>query len=425
MNFFKTKDSFFGFKRWERYLCFFCIILLSLLPMCLPIAHCFGVLKIIFSLVGYLLYCIASITAFCLIVKKNDINKKAQVRFAIVQILIGVILAVVANFAEYKFINNLQLAFYPYIIGYLLYMAIDLVIFTGEYIREKLIRTIFVLSIYMLVWGIILRFINKIMWAIYFVKIAIGIIYLSIILTLCNSIFYKKQSLVKEEIQQTLYYKVALIIVYLVAIFTIPLYVSWWGLNGESFEYFITIYASAIGGIITLAGVAWTIKATAKEKEEEEIKKAKPVVFIANPMNVNPDRENPIYRTMYSNRCRGDIEKVSNKKNKFYTLPIISISNSDYSHCTVIGFRVNGEHHIYDIGQVLPKNSLMRLYSDFKFKLKEDIKYVAILLMDMLENIYELEVNVEIDKYRKEHTIKVISGIEIKKTTLNINPKEI
>ena len=188
---------------------------------------------------------------------------------------------------------------------------------------------------------------------------------------------------------------------------------------------FITIYASAIGGIITLAGVAWTIKSASAEKKEEEIKKAKPVVFISNPENVNSDREKPISRTMYSNNKRGTIESVPNKKNKFYTLPLISISNSDYSHCTVIGFRVNEEHHIYDIGQVLPKNSLMRLYSDFKFKLKEDIKYVAILLMDMLENIYELEVNVEIDKYRKENTIRVISGIEIKKTTLNINPKEI
>ena len=423
MNFFKTKDSFFGFKRWERYLCFFCIILLSLLPMCLPIVHCSGVLKIIFSLVGYLLYCSASITAFCLILKKNDINKKAQVGFAIVQILIGVILAVVANFAEYKFINNLQLAFYPYIIGYLLYMAIDLVIFTGEYIREKLIRTIFVLSIYMLVWGIILRFINKIMWAMYFVKIAIGIIYLSIILTLCNSIFYKKQSLVKEEIQQTLYYKVALIIVYLVAIFTIPLYVSWWGLNVESFEYFITIYASAIGGIITLAGVAWTIKATAKEKEEEEIKKAKPVVFITDYRTINFSREKPVFKQLLSEKQDGTLKKAT-EKDESYSIPQIFITNSDYSYVTLRGFMINDDVHFYDYGQVLQKNSFMQLTSSFKFKYKKKIKYVSLILEDMLDNLYEMKVEFNISGETKDKTITILSVLKTERLYLEGIPND-
>jgi hypothetical protein len=91
----------------------------------------------------------------------------------------------------------------------------------------------------------------------------------------------------------------------------------------------------------------------------------------------------------------------------------------------VRGFRVNDDFHIYDYGQVLPKDEILYLKSDFRFKYSKKINYLSIILQDMLENLYELVLIFTIVKDRKDNVIKINSGIETKKTTLNINPKEI
>ena len=184
----------------------------------------------------------------------------------------------------------------------------------------------------------------------------------------------------------------------------------------------IPVISAVYGGLITLVGVALTIRKSDKDRKDDEIKKAKPLVFIVS--QINSSKETAIYRFMYSERCRGSL-KTANKNKKFYSLPLMSISNTDYSHCVVLGFRINNDYHIFDVGQVLQKESLMVLRNDFNFNYNDDINYVSILIKDMLDNIYELELNYSIDKSGKENMIKIISGIEIKPTTLNINGKEI
>ena len=47
------------------------------------------------------------------------------------------------------------------------------------------------------------------------------------------------------------------------------------------------------------------------------------------------------------------------------------------------GFRINDEYHLYDHGQVLPKNKTYYLQNDFRFEYSNEIKYVSILLQDM------------------------------------------
>ena len=61
----------------------------------------------------------------------------------------------------------------------------------------------------------------------------------------------------------------------------------------------------------------------------------------------------------------------------------------------------------------------------YRFDYSNEIEYVAILLQDMLENLYELELNFSINKEDKNKTIIINSGIETRRTTLAINPKEI
>ena len=205
----------------------------------------------------------------------------------------------------------------------------------------------------------------------------------------------------------------------------ISIYASSYSLEDNTiFNSLITLFSSIIGGGITLVGVAWTINHNKLEKRKEEEQKAKPVVFICNPRTVSLRSHNLLKALLYSYNEKGTLKKAQGNKTG-YVLPQILIDNSDYSHVIVRGFRINDDFHIYDYGQVLPKDETLYLKSDFRFKYSKEINYVSIILQDMLENLYELVLNFTIVNDKKDNVIKINSGIETKKTTLNINPKEI
>ena len=205
----------------------------------------------------------------------------------------------------------------------------------------------------------------------------------------------------------------------------ISIYASSYGLEDNTiFNSLITLFSAIIGGGITLVGVAWTINHNKLEKRKEEEQKAKPVVFICDPTTSSIDHKTLIDRILLSKLKKGTL-KVAPDDKPAYKLNQIIINNSDYSHVTIRGFRINEDYHLYDVGQVLPKDTTIYLQSYFRFKYSKEINYVSIILQDMLENLYELVLNFTIVKDRKDNVIKINSGIETKKTTLNINPKEI
>lgn len=186
----------------------------------------------------------------------------------------------------------------------------------------------------------------------------------------------------------------------------------------------IPVISAVYGGLLTLVGVAWTIKKSNNDRRMEEQQKAKPIVFICNPETTSINKEELIRGILHSKRSIGTLKNASEEKSAFMLSEII-ISNSDYSHVAIRGFRVNNDYHIYDYGQILTKNKTFYLKSDFRFDYKSKIEYVAILLQDMLDNIYELELNFTIIKPEKDKVIRINSGIETKKTTLPLNSKEI
>ena len=186
----------------------------------------------------------------------------------------------------------------------------------------------------------------------------------------------------------------------------------------------IPIVSAVYGGLLTLVGVAWTIKKSNNDRQMEEQQKAKPIVFICNPQTTSINKEEIVKGFLSSQRNIGTLKNAPKEVSAFI-LPQIIISNSDYSHVAIRGFRVNHDYHIYDYGQILTKNKTFYLQSDFRFEYKNEIEYMAILLQDMLENIYELELNFAISKPEKDKVIKINSGIETKKTTLFISAKDI
>ena len=185
----------------------------------------------------------------------------------------------------------------------------------------------------------------------------------------------------------------------------------------------IPIVSAVYGGLLTLVGVAWTIRKSDNDRKQEEEQKAKPIVFICDTRTLVDELKNPIQRFLLSKKCTGTLKEAKDK-NDAYIIHQILIHNSDYSYVSVRGFRINNDYHIYDIGQVLPKNTIIDLRSYFKFEYAEEIKYVALILEDMLDNLYEMELNFEIHKNKTEQVIQINSGIETKKTILPLNAKE-
>lgn len=254
-------------------------------------------------------------------------------------------------------------------------------------------------------------FISSILWQFIFG----GAIMLIIFMDLAQSFSYpnNKTSLNKWVMLQNFLIGIGLSI-YL--IYIIP--------NDDVRTITIPIVAAVYGGFITLIGVAWTIKKSDFDRKEDEIKKARPLVFVFDPRTINTSMGKPIYKYLFSEKNGGTLKKAG-INNFSYCIRAIYLNNSDYSHAALWGFRINDDIHIYDIGQVIPKNAFVEMNSDYKFTYNSEIKYVALLLKDMLDNIYELEVNFEIQGSDKDKTIQILSGIETKKTDLVFNYKEV
>ena len=58
---------------------------------------------------------------------------------------------------------------------------------------------------------------------------------------------------------------------------------------------------------------------------------------------------------------------------------------------------------------VIPKNTCYRLFNNFRFRQSSEIKLLSLVIKDMLDNIYELEVCFEIQT-KCDNNIIIITG---------------
>ena len=178
----------------------------------------------------------------------------------------------------------------------------------------------------------------------------------------------------------------------------------------------IPIAAALYGGIITFIGVLLTIRKTDNDKKQEEIRKFRPLVFVYDYFQ-GEDKGEPIYKSLYSKNEIGTLKQVT-KDEKGYFLNHILLYNSDYSYVSLVGFKINDNYHIFDIGQVLEKSKYYDIESNFVFSYSKQIYYVALILRDMLDNIYELQVDFNIIQKTSESD-GVINIVSVLKTELS------
>lgn len=183
-----------------------------------------------------------------------------------------------------------------------------------------------------------------------------------------------------------------------------------------------TIFSAILGGAITLAGVAWTIKdADAKRKEdleriekerkEEERKKHIPYIRVSHnevsTVSANISRINNIDLSNYEDR---------NKllKRKFVSIYRINVLLKNISSNNIIlhGAFIDGTYYKVEASALIEKNSVCKIDIGDKSKMEfaDEIKTIDLHISDMFENFYKI--NCILQYKEKSEKVEYISGDE-------------
>lgn len=182
-------------------------------------------------------------------------------------------------------------------------------------------------------------------------------------------------------------------------------------LPDEQLKTIVTAVVAALyGGILTLVGVAWTIRHSDKERKDEEKKKAKPIFTF--------------------NMVLDEIKDIRTKKVCFD----VADNGIEYE-CHVVAELENSDHALFEVKRVfhdgkwngvegntvvLPNKSV---YFDFRFN--DDVSNLFLEVKDGLDNFYYYEIKVlslnllpgVVQSSNKEllHTIRELKEISIYK----------
>lgn len=379
-----------------------------LILSCLQIIKPFIVSSCIFKILNVVLFAVLlSYVGFVIykVKKYNDKDKKFQILTIILNTIATVLIVVLANIMKFSVFKGL--AFVPFLslFNTNIYNLVDSWVITKSFSTEFLIRLIIIIAI----WGTIVGlFVFCFTQNIILLKISIACIYALILLALVNSVFYKKAPFFKEEIRNSLVFKLLNILLYGTAIFMFPYYVKWCGLKCIDYDTFVTVYSCVIGGLLTLGGVAWTIKKQEEERQEEveekkreEKIKNKPwftaysdfsdmEIDFASVMCYRPD----IYE---NNKLYFDDKKIYSNltvNSTVYFVPSTILKNTDQSNFII-------EKVIVNEVELFQKNNIIKKSSDFYigkfFCIKDDFMLPEIYIhtTDVLSNKYVFKVVLE------------------------------
>lgn len=194
------------------------------------------------------------------------------------------------------------------------------------------------------------------------------------------------------------------------------------GCNERIINNVNALLAAALGGCLTLAGVAWTIKQgenarkedlerVEQERKNDEKKKYKPLIFCGISQQRKKDQ-----------RCFINYEdvRVNNNLTVFdiaesdysdgdYCIEEICIYNADFSFSLLKGICVNDNVICFEVAQLLKKEQSYEVRFSCGFNYKKEINEISLLLVDLLDNYYILRTNFNCSKTH----IEIQSGIDL------------
>ena len=161
-----------------------------------------------------------------------------------------------------------------------------------------------------------------------------------------------------------------------------------------------TIIAAVYGGLLTLVGVAWTIKdgndkrkedlrRIENEKAEEERLKYRPIVHVyAGPysgLKTDINVFSWLNNTDKISKTSTENLSVANRIHSCY------FGNTDFSNVYVWGIKINGHMtHFSSIRYIKKENYFYLDFADKPLYTEKPIETISLIFEDLLENLYEL-----------------------------------
>lgn len=145
-----------------------------------------------------------------------------------------------------------------------------------------------------------------------------------------------------------------------------------------------TIVAAVYGGLLTLVGVAWTIRKGDKDKHEDEIEKFKPAFWV---LTNDTTSNKGIFD--FRSELIGFSEIIHNNSNdcNWVSIGNFSIQNSDKTVFFIYGFLINEK--IYEVNNkfVVNKDNIVRFFvQDYHI---EQLNNFYIIVEDLIGNLYK------------------------------------
>lgn len=226
-------------------------------------------------------------------------------------------------------------------------------------------------------------------------KLSFGIAYLVAVALFINSYLFKKR-----DSNKTIGNIVGIVFWGSLILTTFPYYVQWCGLKGDNFQTFVSVYAALIGGGITLAGVAWTIKDSndkrkedleriEMERKEEERKIHVPYIRLAN--EYQPTHAARVTKIKGINF--DDIEEVSRIQNDtYYSIKMehFTVKNISKSNVLLKGVYLDNVYYDFSTDEMIECNSVCQVQFPINhwIAFAEKLKSIRLVISDILDNKY-------------------------------------
>ena len=252
-------------------------------------------------------------------------------------------------------------------------------------------------------------------------KISVGIVYLIAIALYANRYIYKQKN--EHKVISNI-----IGIIFWGAIITIsfPFYIQWCGLTGDDFNTFVSVYAAVLGGGITLAGVAWTIKDANEDKKKDLILQNKPIMYAHMMNKLVTLKETPIellfvnFKAIKSIGVAEESDSSSNLEPQSSeeqapiktggTVILKSIVNTDNSIVIVKKITVNDIELTPLNNNVMAKSKAYNLILNVSELTDKD--QIKLYVEDVLKNLYCFTILLYIHKDKKGETQYGIMRIE-------------
>lgn len=230
-----------------------------------------------------------------------------------------------------------------------------------------------------------------------FAIICFGIAYLVAIALYTNRFIYKH-----KNPEKTISSIIGIVFWGAIITITFPFYINWCGFLGDSFNTFVDVYAAVLGGGITLAGVAWTIKDSNDKRKEDleriemerkEEERKKNIPYIKNVVEVLYDNYINIPLKNHYDFCKiEDRSKFTNKQVYSVQFSELGFKNVSDTHIIFNSIALNNRFYSFS-GILIEKGQTCKITfnNNCGVVLHESLNSIKLIMCDMVGNSYEIE----------------------------------